>query len=428
MKRVLIISPYFPPSNAADMHRVRMSLPYFEHFGWHAEVVCVDERFSDVIKDPLLLESVPQSTIIHKVAALPKKLTSKIGLGSIALRSLWYYKKKVNQLLKTQCFDLIYFSTTQFPVCVLGAYWKKRFGIPYVIDMQDPWHSEYYKGKPKHERPAKHWFSYRLNKYLEPVAMNKVDGLISVSEKYIIYLKERYPSVKNVPNSTITFGAFKPDLLIADAHSKEFKPMLSNDHINVVYIGRGGNDMHPAMDILFRAVQKGVSVNSLLFKKLKFYFIGTSYAAAGKGTPTIQPLAKAYGVESLVTEITDRISYYHTLATLHQADALLISGSDDPAYTASKIYPYLLMLKPLLAIFHKQSSAINIINECTEGAVVATFPDYQNKMEDVLYQALLNLAQHSLNPIQLTSSFGKYSAENLTLKQADLFNQVINEN
>lgn len=94
MKRVLIISPYFPPSNAADMHRVRMSLPYFEHFGWHAEVVCVDERFSDVIKDPLLLESVPQSTIIHKVAALPKKLTSKIWLGSIALRSLWYYKKR----------------------------------------------------------------------------------------------------------------------------------------------------------------------------------------------------------------------------------------------------------------------------------------------------------------------------------------------
>ena len=34
MRRVLIVSPSFPPISAADLHRVRMSLPYYREFGW----------------------------------------------------------------------------------------------------------------------------------------------------------------------------------------------------------------------------------------------------------------------------------------------------------------------------------------------------------------------------------------------------------
>ena len=64
LKRVLIISPYFPPSNAADMQRIRMSLPYFGNYGWEAEVVTVDPKFSDMVKDDLLLESVPPNILV----------------------------------------------------------------------------------------------------------------------------------------------------------------------------------------------------------------------------------------------------------------------------------------------------------------------------------------------------------------------------
>src|ERR1700761_6102280 len=156
------------------MHRVRMSLPYFKQFGWEAEVVTVDESYSQITKDELLLQSVPPEITIHKVKALNKKVAARLGLGNIALRSLWFYRQKVNAILKEKKVDLVYFSTTQFPVCVLGAYWKRKFGIPYVIDMQDPWHSDYYKDKPKQQRPPKYWFSYRLNKYLEPKAMRHV--------------------------------------------------------------------------------------------------------------------------------------------------------------------------------------------------------------------------------------------------------------
>ena len=167
MKHLLIISPYFPPVNTADMQRVRMSLPYFQTYGWEAEVVAVDPACTDLPQDRLLLESIPEGIKIHLVKALGKKWTSRLGFGSISYRSWWFFKKKVNEILKKKRFDLIYFSTTQFQVCTLGAYWKEKFKIPYVIDMQDPWHSEYYQDKPKKQQPPKYWLSYRLNKFLE---------------------------------------------------------------------------------------------------------------------------------------------------------------------------------------------------------------------------------------------------------------------
>src|SRR5690348_15376878 len=99
------------------MQRIRTSLPYFNQFDWDAEVVTVDEGYSEMVKDPLLMQSLPTDLKIHRVKALSKTLTAKVGLGSLGLRSLWYYRQKVNQLLKAEKYDLIYFSTTQFPVC-----------------------------------------------------------------------------------------------------------------------------------------------------------------------------------------------------------------------------------------------------------------------------------------------------------------------
>lgn len=425
MKRLLIISPYFPPSNAADMQRIRMSLPYFKEFGWQPEVVTVYPKHSDMVKDPLLLESVPDDVKIHFVDALPTKYTSTIGLGSLALRSLWYYYKTVGRLLKDKHFDLVYFSTTQFPVMILGNYWKKQFGVPYVIDMQDPWHTEYYQDKPKSERPRKYWFSYRLNKYLEPIAMKRVDGLISVSKAYITTLQNRYPRLKNLPVETLTFGAFKKDFELT-ARQKTLKAAFKKEAglINLVYIGRGGFDMQAAVRLLFTAFKNGLSANHALFSKLRFHFIGTSYAPKGKGTPSILPVAKELAVAEFVHEQTDRISFYQNIYTLLEADALVIPGSDDPQYTASKIYPYILAEKPLLAIFNPLSSAAEIICNCNAGQVAnLTEPE---KAVLTIYQSLSDIAGGVNTRTDINQeAFEEFSARNMTRKQCKLFDRVV---
>ena len=149
MKKVLIISPHFPPINAADMHRIRMSLPYFEKYNWKAHIVTVDLGYVEGFTDNILYNSVPKGTEITYVKALNQKWTRKMGLGSLSIRSLPYYFSAVNQILKKEKFDLIFFSTTMFHVGALGAFWKRRFKIPIVFDLQDPWRNDFYLSKPK---------------------------------------------------------------------------------------------------------------------------------------------------------------------------------------------------------------------------------------------------------------------------------------
>jgi len=254
--------------------------------------------------------------------------------------------------------------------------------------------------------------------------MKQVSGLISVSDHYINDLKTRYPEIKDTPSATITFGAFEPDIKIAPDNQNKFKPLLQPGFKNIVYVGRGGTDMHKAIIPVFEALKKGLASKPEHFSKLKFYFIGTSYAPAGKAIPTILPLAKEYGVDNSVVEITDRISYYHTLITLKQADVLLIPGSDDPKYTASKIYPYLLTQKPLVAVFNKNSNAVAALNECAD-AVVFTFDKETIHLTEPLYEIFADWSNGLFKPTTLLPGFKEFSARNLTGKQTELFNNAI---
>ncbi len=425
MKRVLIISPYFPPSNAADMQRIRMSLPYFKDFDWEAEVVCVDEKHSEMVKDYLLIESIPKDIKIHQVKAFSKKWTGKLGLGSLALRSLYFYKKYVNQLLKEEHFDLIYFSTTQFPVMILGACWKRKFGIPYVIDMQDPWHSDYYQDKPRNERPAKYWFSYRLNKYLEPLAMKKVQGLISVSEAYIKTLQQRYPQTQHIPTAVITFGAFEKDFEIARSNQLNHPIIFNKNKIAFVYVGVVGHIMKKAVSILFQSLQELKKDKPSLYNLVQFYFIGTSYAPKCTGSATVIPIAKDYGVEECVEEQTDRVTYYQAIQTISMADALIIPGSDDPQYTASKLYPYILAKKPILGILHKESTAVTILKSCNAGTVIALNDPPKNAL-NILTVFLEKTVKKQYACETNWDAFKEYSAENMARKQCELFDRVVN--
>ena len=101
MKRVLIISPHFPPVNAADMHRVRQALPFINENGWQAEVIAVDPRYVEAYSlDDLLIKSLPTDIKVHWVKALNVDKTRKFGLGSLSMRSFFNFKKKGNKVLK----------------------------------------------------------------------------------------------------------------------------------------------------------------------------------------------------------------------------------------------------------------------------------------------------------------------------------------
>ncbi len=428
MKKVLIISPHFPPLNTPDMQRVRMSLPYFRELGWEPVVICVHENNIEGYLDPLLEQTFPPDIRVYKVGAWPVKYTRKLGLGSLSMRSFFHFMKKGNALLSKEKFDLVYFSTTAFHVCRLGPYWKRKYKIPFIIDMQDPWRNDFYLDKPKKERPPKFLISYNIDKYLEAATIPVADGIISVSEGYQKTLIERYPSMQPGKFAIIPFGASYLDFEIAAQCSDNDQPVkLPEDRINIVYIGRGGHDLRFALEILFSAFKKGLSGSEALFSNVHFTFIGTSYAPGGKGGCTIKPVAESLGVGEYVTELPARISYFETLSLLKRASVLLVPGSTDTAYTASKIYPYILVKKPLLAVFYYGSSVVSVLKDLDFGNVLSF--DHANPMENYTDECLRYFKKalsEMHQEIKLDETvFYKYSAKYKTEEQTRFFEKTV---
>lgn len=430
-KRVLVISPNFPPVNAADMQRIRHSLPYFKQLGWDAEVIAVATEYVETYSlDPLLDETIPGNINVHRIAALDAKKTRKYGLGSLSMRSFFSYKKKGNELLSSGKFDLVYFTTTAFHVMALGRYWQKKFGVPFVLDLQDPWRNDFYLDKPKRERPPKFWMSYNIDKYLEMYTMKKAGGIISVSQGYVDTLLERYPYMRPEQFTVIPFGYSTVDFDVMEKNVHDVSVSLDKNKINIVYIGRGGHDMKLACSCFFTALQQLAEQDDTLRQRIHCWFVGTSYAQEGKGRQTIKPIAEALGVGDMVTEITDRKPFFETLYLLKHAEALFIPGSTDKAYTASKIYQYVLAEKPMLAVFYKGSSVISILQKAETGSVV-TFDDTLEFTPDMVNECAAFI-QHLLDGRQEPASYNKaafeeYSALTMTRKQVDFFEKVLDQ-
>ena len=412
------------------MHRIRQSLSYYEEFGWKPTIITVHPDYVEGAQDPLLEKTLPECLRVIRVKAFSTKYTRKIGLGSLALRSLFYYWRTVNRLLKKEHFDLVFFSTTQFPVMILGNGWKRRFGVPYVIDMQDPWHTDYYLSKPKSERPPKYWFAYRLNKWLEPVAMRRVDALMSVSGAYLQTLQERYANIKQEMCHTITFGAFEQDFEILEEFGNEVVGFLGSwgaEYIHLVYIGRAGHDMKTALRALFEGFRMGLDQGLEAFSKVRFHFVGTSYAAGEQGKKTVEPIAAAAGVLDYVQEQPARVPYFTGLQLLRDAHLLVVPGSEDPQYTASKLYPYILAKKPLLAIFHEQSSVVDILRNTRAGECITFSAESQpdELSRQVFEQLKTLLSRLPFTPDTDWDAFRPFTARERAKMQVAVFNQVL---
>lgn len=363
-RRLLIVSPHFPPSSTADMHRVRLVAPRLGRHGWDVHVLAVHPDQVAAPRDPWLLEGLPAELPVERVRALGLGVARLPGLGTLGLRALPALERAGDRRLAGGGFDMVYFSTTMFEVHALGPRWWRRHRVPFVMDYQDLWVSDYYGQRPRLVPPGgrlKFAAASALHRWMEPRVLRACSGITSVSADYPILLRRRYPGI--CPSRTLVqpFPASLRDIA-------RITPAAPGSGRTWLYVGRGGADMHTALRGLFRALSEYMP-NSLR-ANLRLRFVGTSYAVAGRGQSTIAPLAAEYGLQDIVEEVPDRVTYSEALSLIRGADALVVPGSDDPAYTASKIYPYLLADRPLLAIFHRNSSVVDLIEGVGGGVCV----------------------------------------------------------
>lgn len=428
LRRLLIVSPHFPPINAPDLHRVRLALPHLRSCGWQAEILAVDPSRVETVHDPALHASLPSGCPVHYVPALPPSLTRPLGWGSLAARCYFFMRQAGDRLLASGRFDAVLFSTTQFGLLPLGPSWKKRHGVPYILDFQDEWISDYYRQHPSITPPGGR-FKYALSQWIarrrERPVMEQTAQILSVSADYNRRLQARYPSIPHDHFHELPFGGDEADFSHALQHGPQdfFRP---GPVLNWVYVGRGGRDMTHTSRALFQALRNAQSRGLISPSLLRLHFIGTNYAPREKAVETFAPLAREYGLGDLVQEITDRVPYFTALRCLRDADAILVLGSDDPSYNASKIFPCMLAGRPLLSILREESPAAAILRRADAGTVV-TFS--AGEIPRQTSQKIIDdwfIPRAYARPVESTSSNLAFCrASTLTRQLADILDRAV---
>lgn len=427
MRRVLIVSPTFPPLDGADMHRVRTSLPFFRDHGYEPLVLALDPATTFGKRDTRLCATVPDDVRVWRVAVPSDWLSRLVGLRSPALRSLPAIARVGDRVIVEESVALVYFSTTAFPLMTLGRYWLARHGVPYLLDLQDPWVNDYY-ARTRAEPPGgrlKYGVAHSLARVLEPVTLHRASHVISVSPAYPEALLSRYAWMRPEQFTVLPFGAPERDfdaLTSLDVSQRVFDPGDGCEHW--VYAGRGGDDMRRAVSALFGALRRARAEQPARFEHVRLHFVGTSYADAGRAQKTIEPAAREHGVADLVDEQPERVPYFEALRCLRDAHALLVVGSDDAAYTASKLYPNILARRPLLAVLHERSSAGDVLRRARAGTLVTFGPETPDGMlAEQVYQAWFT---RPLPPVQTDwAAFTPYTAREMTRRQCAVFDRVL---
>jgi hypothetical protein len=367
MKRVLLISPHFPPVNAPDMQRIRVALPHWIAAGWEVTVLTAADPTPAAPVEPELLATVPAAVRVERVFCPSRRWTGLFGVGNVALRVLPFLWRAGCRLLAGRRYDVVYFSTTQFSVLPLGRLWRMLYGVPFVVDLQDPWVSDYYDrpGSPPPPGGWKYRFARGLGRALEGWTLRGAAHLIVVSAAYAGALRSRHPELTTLPATELPFGP--PDSDLQFVRTQRRRPaLLPPGAVRLAFAGALGPGQLAAVGVLFAALA-GLRRGG---REFSVHFFGTSYAPAGR--PATLALAAAHGLQDCVHEQPARLGYFDSLQVTLDASANLLFGSTDLPFTPSKLLAVLAAGRPVIALAPAGSAMAARL--ASFGAGCITFP------------------------------------------------------
>lgn len=372
LRRVLMISPHFPPDSSAASHRVRLLAPHLPEAGWEPTVVTLEPSAYEGRLDRGLESLVPPGLRVVRAHAWPPGSTRWAGLGDLGLRAFTGLRRTCRTLLARERFDALFITVYPVYPALLGAGLKAEFRVPFVLDYQDPWVGAWGQsvgggtgGTPEWKSRA----SRRLGTWLEPKAVKAADALVAVSQGTIDGIVERMPAAGRLPHGVVPLG-FEPD----DFESLRARPPLagyfdpSDGLVHLCYVGTLLPTGFDTLRLLLRALDRARRDDPAA-GRVRLHFFGTSNQSQSDAYRVL-PIARDCGVADEVTEVPGRLDYLDALSVLTHASGILLLGSSERHYTASKLYPALLAKRPILALFHEASSVVSILRTAASAPTV----------------------------------------------------------
>jgi glycosyltransferase involved in cell wall biosynthesis len=434
MKKVLIISYYFPPSGGAGVQRALKAVKYLPQYGWQPVVLTVNEDADFPARDPSLLAEIPEGVSVHRTGifepySLYRKWTGKrksdaIDIvtnaaaegGSFSERiSQWvratffipdarrFWKRpalaEAEKILRAGPVDLILSSAPPYTCHLIGMALHERHGIPWVADFRDSWVGWL-------STPSRWWLPDRIDRRLERKVLSLADGLVSVSNGVRNDLVSRNPGIPGDKWRLIPNGF---DGL--DFEGIEEQPRT--DRFVLTYAGSLYGKRNPAA--FLEAMESLLDKNPEYRGKLLFRFVGRldlRYLEA------FRRLGNAF-------EHVPYVPHRTSLGFLLNASALLLIIDEAAAASSivtGKIYEYLGAGKPILALA-PEGDAADLIRGLGAGKVVS--PGDASGAEAVLREWMESWLAAKPIPCASGDAVRRFERRALTGEMAAFFEDII---
>lgn len=425
MKKVLIITYYWPPAGGPGVQRVLKFVKYLPKFGWEPIILTVENGEYPAIDESLLYE-IPTNIKVYKTKSfepfnlykgltgqkgnIPTHILNKSENESIIQKFAKWIRanlfipdarkgwipsivKKGLEIVEQEKPDLIFSSSPPHSLQVGAMKLAMRTNLKWVADFRDPWTDGFWlKDLPRTKYASKKDLDFELS------VLKNSNAVISVSQSIIELFKRKIENNYYVlPN-----GYDESDF--ADLTREQ------SDVFKIVYAGSLRDSQIPHN--LFKALAS--LKEQRLIEKLELHFIGTVHPDAVK-------IITNNNLQDLVT-FHKYMTHNKLLKHVINANMLLLTIPNTPnneGILTGKLFEYVASKNYILGFGPKNGDAAKIINELNCGIMF----EFSENPEQVILDKYNEWLKDSGK--QIDNNAEKYTRKNLTRELSEIFDSLI---
>lgn len=439
MKRVLVITYYWPPTGGSGVQRWVKFARYLPEEGWvpviytpeNPEMLAVDETLAaEIPEDTEVLKThirepyriyreflrksghSKEITEVNPVNAQNKTFFQKVAMwirGNIFRpdpRCLWIRPsvKFLKKYLEDNPVDLIVSTGPPQSMHIIGMKLSRNTGLPWVADFRDPWTKIFYFKHLSMSRYTERWHKKR-----EKEVLDSATAVIAVSP----LVQQDFQAMTSTPVELITNGFDDCDFCNerdSEADGGPEKPFV------ITHTGLFAADGNPTE--LWKALSEKCSRDPHFKRLLEIRLIGK----------TDEQILSSIKACSLNDNLRNMGYQPHNIAVAEQrkASMLILPLRKEPEYKAvlpGKLFEYLASWRPVLGIGQSDGAMASILNMTKTGIVL----EWNDKTSISKYIDLC-WEKHIKGELAVEDvDISRFSRRNLTHQMAGLFDRIISK-
>ena len=424
MKKVLIITYYWPPAGGPGVQRWVKFVKYLRDFGIEP-VIYTPQNPTYPILDPHMVDDIPEDLTILKTkifepyalaSLFSKEKTQKISAGIIPTkkpspldklllwirgnlfipdaRVLWVRPsvKYLSKYLSENYIDTIITTAPPHSLHLIGLQLKEQFpALRWIADFRDPWTTIGYHSQL---RLTKHSAQKHLAK--EQAVLQTADTLIVTSPS----TQREFQAKTSRPIEVITNG-YDDDL---PTETPSVSPLFLLSHIGSLLSER---NPEPLWQVLSEMIREQADFRQDL-----------RICLAGKVSDEVLASLQKWQLTDYL-DLKGYISHAEAIALQRHSQLLLLLEINQPkteGIIPGKLFEYMASQRPILALGYKQWDVKDIIAQTQTGITLSLTDTQGIKQALTHYYALYKTQQLHTHPTSLEA----YHRKNLTKKLSEL--------